>query len=196
MLDAKNTRAVLSEFAKVVRQQARLNLTKGGSNTSKDLWNSIDYEIISDEQAMLLGIVMEDYGVFIDQGVRGKDPSAMPAGAKSRKQKAPNSPFRFGTGSAPKGEFKSRINAWIVRKGIAPRDENGKFVSRKSLNFMIRRSIYLTGIRPTLFLTNPFEKAYKDLPNDVTEGYAKDVENFIVMKINKQNDTKQVTSLS
>lgn len=185
MLDAKQTRYVLSEFAKEVRQQARLRLTKGGSNTTKELYNSIDYELLSDESSYVLGILMEDYGEFIDKGVKGKQSSA----------KAPNSPYRFGTGSAPKGEFKSRINAWIVRKGIAPRDQNGQFVSRASLNFLIRRSIYNTGIRPTLFMTDSFEKAFKDLPQDLTEGYAQDLEHFIVVKINK-NDTKQVPTLS
>ena len=42
---------------------------------------------------MSLSFEMADYGKFKDRGVRGKSSSA----------KAPNSPYRFGTGSGKKG---------------------------------------------------------------------------------------------
>ena len=41
---------------------------------------------------------MEDYGVFQDKGVKGKDPSKVSPNAKITGQQAPNSPFKFGTG--------------------------------------------------------------------------------------------------
>jgi hypothetical protein len=37
--------AVLTKFAKYVIQQARTNLTKGKHNFSKELYNSLQYEL-------------------------------------------------------------------------------------------------------------------------------------------------------
>jgi hypothetical protein len=44
-----------------------------------------------------------------------------------------------------------------IKSGIAPRDKNRKIYKRKSLNFLIARSIYKKGIRATMFFTKPFE---------------------------------------
>ena len=43
---------------------------------------------------------MEQYGLFQDEGVKGKDPSKVSPNAKIKGQQAPNSPYRFGTGSS------------------------------------------------------------------------------------------------
>ena len=68
------------------------------------------------------------------------------------------------------------FDKWVIRKGIAPRDKKGKFIKRKSLNFLIARSIFEKGIKPTLFFTKPFEKFYKRLPNQLVEKYGLDME--------------------
>ena len=115
---------------------------------------------------------MEDYGEFQDLGVKGVKSS----------RKAPNSPFKMGTGSAPKGMFKTAINAWVVRKGIAPRDK-GKFTDRKQLNYLIRKSIYETGLKTTNFFTEPFETAFKRLPNEIIEAYGLDIESLLKISI-------------
>ena len=65
----------------------------------------------------------------------------------------------------------SKLDKWIVRKGMSPRDSKGKFVSRKSLQFLIARSIYRNGIRPSMFFTKPFEAAYKKLPDELIDKY-------------------------
>jgi hypothetical protein len=111
---------------------------------------------------------MEDYGTFQDLGVRGAKSSA----------KAPQSPYRFGTGSAPKGMFKTAINAWVIRKGIAPR-QNGKFASRSQMIFNIRRSIFNTGLRPSFFFRDAFEVGFKGLDSTIIEAYGLDVETFL-----------------
>ena len=45
MLIRENTKEYLNSFAKYVIQQSRSNLTKGGKNSTKDLYNSLDKEI-------------------------------------------------------------------------------------------------------------------------------------------------------
>jgi hypothetical protein len=63
------------------------------------------------------------------------------------------------------------FDKWIVRKGLAPRDKSGKFITRKSLGFLIARGVFRNGIKPSLFFTKPFEAAYKNLPQDLVEAY-------------------------
>jgi hypothetical protein len=180
MLDAKNTKQYLEKFGKTVVDKSKKNLPQ-----SQELKKSIDYDVpTATMKSIDLDFYMEDYGEFQDRGVQGADPNANP-GKYHGKNRAPFSPFKFGTGSAPKKQFKLAINGWLIRKGIAPRDKNGKFISRKSLSFLIRRSIYLSGIEPKKFFSDPFEQEYKLLPNRVTEAYALDVENFMDFTLNK-----------
>ena len=80
----------------------------------------------------------------------------------------------------------AKMDKWIVKKGIAPRDKNGKFISRKSLQFMIARSIFNNGIKPSLFFTKPFEKAFKNLSSELVTAYKLDIEDLIDKTINNK----------
>ena len=118
---------------------------------------------------------MEDYGVFQDKGVRGKTSST----------KAPNSPFRFGSGKGKKGGLTEGINKWVKRRRFQFRDKKtGRFMSYNSTAFLISRSIYNKGIAPSLFFTKPFEKAFKNLDKDLIEAYKLDVEQLIKTTVN------------
>ena len=119
MLANKFVRDELNKFAKYVIQQSRSNLTKGGKNVSKELYNSLGYDLKNTNKGFRLSFQMQDYGKFQDRGVRGKKSSA----------KAPNSPFRFGTGSGTKGGLTKGIDKWVRRKGIQFRDKRGRFLS-------------------------------------------------------------------
>ena len=59
-----------------------------------------------------LAFEMEDYGKFQDKGVRGAASS----------QRAPNSPYRFGSGTGKKGGLTNSIRAWVQQKRIQFRD--------------------------------------------------------------------------
>ena len=171
-VNAKNTEIALKQFINEVVSKSRSNLARKGKNASGNLAKSISGSYKVSANSFLLSFEMEDYGTFQDLGVKG---------AKSS-NKAPNSPFRMGTGTAPKGLFKTAINAWVVRKGIAPR-ANGKFTDRAQMLFNIRRSIYNTGIKPSMFFTDAFNIGFKGLDNDILEGYGLDVETFIKYSI-------------
>ena len=61
------------------------------------------------------------------------------------------------------------LDKWIVKKGIAPRGKNGKFISREGLKFAIAKKIFLYGIKPSLFFTKPFEQGYEKFINKELE---------------------------
>lgn len=147
----------LEKYAKYVIQQSRSNLTKKKNNASKQLYNSLEYRIQGDK----ISFLSEDYGQFIDKGVKG---------SKSTYPESSASPFKYTTKQPPSKVF----DKWSIRKGIAPRDKQGRFVSRQSLNFLIARSIKNKGIRATLFFTKPFERGLDLYGDEIVAGYLED----------------------
>lgn len=165
-----------SKFGKYVVQQMRTRLTKAGKRSSNELYNSTRYEI--DKKNLSVSVLANGYADFINQGVRGKKES----------RKAPFSKYRFGTGnfSGSGNEFKRRIDAWIARKNLFLRDEDGKFKKggRKTLSFLIRRSIYNKGIAPTPFIDEPVERGLIRLENDLTEHLGEEIVKNIEFNLN------------
>lgn len=144
----------LDKFRDHVIRQARSNLTRLKKNSSKRLYNSIGGKVKAMPNSISMEFTMEEYGFYQDKGVSGKE-------------KKYDTPFSYKSKMPPP----SKLDKWAVRKGIAPRDEKGKFINRKSLTFLIARGIYKNGIKPSLFFTKPFESAYKKLPEELIEKY-------------------------
>ena len=182
MLAEQYLRDELNKFAKYVIQQARTNLTKGASpygtfNDTKNLYNSLDFDVDPKGDTISLSFEMADYGKFKDRGVRGKSSSA----------KSPNSPYRFGTGSGKKGGLRKSMKEYVKRKGIQFRDKKtGRFLSYESTASLISRSIYHKGIKPSLFFTKPFEAAFKRLPDDLVQAYSIGLEKQIQLNIKEK----------
>jgi len=151
----------LTDFRKYVIQQAKSNLTKSDKNVSKDLYNSLKSSSKVMPNSISIYFEMASYGQFQDQGVKGKTSSA----------KAPNSPYKFGTGSGKKGGLTQGIKAWVKARRFQFKDVKGKFMSYDSTAFLITRSVYNKGMKPSLFFTKPFEKAFKELPGELVEKY-------------------------
>ena len=147
----------LEKYAKYVIQQSRSNLTRKGNKASGKLYQSLGYKI----QGSKVKFESEEYGVYQDQGVRG---------AKSTYSESSKSPFRYTSKMPPSSVF----DKWTVKKGIAPRDEQGRFINRKSLNYLIARSIYKKGIRATMFFTKPFERGLDLYGDEIVAGYIED----------------------
>lgn len=175
MLD--NVEKELRNFAKYVVTKSRMNLKTSDKNTTGELSKSLDSDVKVSKNSFQLTFSMEDYGVFQDKGVRGKTSST----------KAPNSPFRFGSGTGKKGGLTEGINKWVKRRSFQFRDKKtGRFMSYNSTAFLISRSIYNKGIAPSLFFTKPFEKAFKNLDKDLIEAYKLDVEQLIKTTVNNK----------
>jgi len=176
MLADKALQEELNKFAKYVIQQSRSNLTKGSSdygtyNDTKGLYNSLKGNVSVNEKGANLSFEMADYGKFKDKGVRGKSSSA----------KAPNSPFRFGSGTGRKGGLTEAMQSYVKRRKIQFRDKKtGKFLTYKSTAFLIARSIYQKGTKASLFFTKPFEAAFKRLPNELLQAYSIGLEKDLI----------------
>ena len=150
---------ILEQFRDYVIQQARSNLSKLKKNSSRKLYDSIKGEIKAMPNSLRVYFDMADYGFFQDKGV---------SGTKIKY----DTPFSYTNKMPPPKAF----DKWIVKKGIAPRKKDGKFTTRKGLKFAIARSIFEKGIKPSLFFTKPFEKAFKNLPDEMIEAYGLEAE--------------------
>ncbi len=147
----------LEKYAKYVIQQARSNLTKGKKNYSKKLYNSL---------------------LFQDEGVKGKDPSKVSPNAKIKGQQAPNSQYKFGSGTS-KGTFKqftALMAEYAQKKNIRFRDAEGKYSKGgfKSVGYIIASNIYNRGLRPTMFFTKPFEAGLEKFSDEIVLGFIDD----------------------
>jgi hypothetical protein len=158
-MDQQQTYDELKKFRDYVVKQARANLTRAGKRSSGKLYDSIDGEVKAMPNSIGIYFEMEEYGAYQDKGVNGKLSSY--ATEYSYKSKMPPP---------------SKLDKWIVRKGIAPRDKKGKLLPRKSLQFLIARSIFRKGIKPSLFFTKAFEGGYKKLPDELIKKYGLDME--------------------
>ena len=70
-MNFENINKALKDFGDYVVQQSRTNLTKGNHNASKELYNSITYTLDKEEKGFLINFLMEEYGSYQDQGVKG-----------------------------------------------------------------------------------------------------------------------------
>ena len=170
MLTREETDKALSKFVKYVTSQAKVNLTRKGKNVRSNLHKSIKGNSKVSKNSIEVSFEMEDYGKFQDLGVKGATSS----------QKAPSSPYRFGSGSGQKGGLTNGINQWVKDKKLQFRDNTtGRFMSYESTAFLITRSVYNKGIEASRFFSQPFEKAFERLPDDLTEAYGLDMDKFL-----------------
>jgi hypothetical protein len=154
--------AVLNKFATRVIQQAKQNLTKKKKNSSKELYNSLDYTLSVGPSSFSLTFEMEDYGEFQDRGVSGV----------KRKY---NTPYKYTNKMPPPKAFAQ----WVIKKGLQGiRDKKGRFIPRKSLQYLIARSVYNNGIKPSYFFSNPFKVNFNKLPVEVASAFQLTREDF------------------
>jgi len=165
-MEAPTLEEALEKFKSYVIKQSRSNLSRLKKNSSKNLYNSLKGEVVNKDELHQVVFNMNYYGEFQDQGVSGK-------------KKKYNTPYSYKSKMPPA----SKLDKWIVRKGIAPRDKKGKFIDRKSLQFLIARGIFKNGIKPSLFFTKPYNDGLKRLPEEVQNAYGTDVEKYVVEMI-------------
>ncbi len=67
------------------------------------------------------------------------------------------------------------------KRNIRLRDEKGQYKkgNYKTIGFLIARSIFEKGIKPSLFFTKPFERAFKRLPEDLREAFGEDLNKLL-----------------
>ena len=169
--------AELEKFGKYVVQQSKSNLSKKKHRDTSNLYNGIKYEVTKEKDSTTLSFDFgsaNDYWQFVDKGVKGKTSSF----------KAPNSPFKFGTGTGKSGGLTKGINGWVARKRFQFQDKKTKqFLSYKATAFLIIRSIWNKGLETTNFFTKPFEQAFQRVPDAIYEAYALEVEEQLKVRL-------------
>lgn len=177
---------VVNNYRRAVIRAARKELLTQGKNASGRLSKNIRLDVSVDKFDIIIYPTSEKapYWVYVDQGVRGF----------LSDRKAPDSPFKFGSGTGPKGKLVPSIDKWTIVKPVMDvRDEQGRFIPRKSLVRMIARSVYLYGLETTNFITTPMnvkwdnyiERATEALVKDMTPVYEDIIPDFFDIKIGR-----------
>lgn len=168
-MDFKKTKQALELFAKAVKLKAQQNLKRKKQISSGKLYDSIDYNLNVYLNSFSLEFYMEDYGTFMDLGVKG---------SKSTYPESRNSPYKYS------GRFKminpASLDKWLIKKSLAPRDESGRFIERKNLKYMIATSIYRKGLKGSRFFTGAFEEEFKNIDQQVQEAFGLDLDDFLI----------------
>ena len=165
-----NTYKTLVAFRDYVVLKAKYNL-KSKDSTGALAKSLNDSKVTVGKNSFELAFTMPKYGEFQDKGV---------SGVKTKY----DTPFSYKSKGGVRGlkgmpPTKS-LDKWIVRKGIAPRNKEGKFISREGLKFAIARKIFLYGIKPSLFFTKPFKEGYdKFITKELEVAFGLDVEELL-----------------
>jgi len=161
-----NIEKYLNSFGKQVVNRAKGNLQKAGKGGN--LENSITFKVVTEADGFSVQFYMDSYGTFVDKGVSGTKTKRT---FKDYKSKTISSPYKYTTKQPP-----SRVlDKWIVKKGIATRDEKGRFMSRKSISFLIARSIKRNGIQGISFFQKPLGLGLKQFGKDLLENVKEDI---------------------
>ena len=171
-MEFNNLEAVMTKYAKYVIQQSRSNLTKDDKG-SGNLYNSLSYGLVEDDEAMLVEFMMEDYGAFVDRGVKGKT-STYPETSAALSQ------FQYGGGTGKKGGLTKGIDKWLRKKRFQWRDKKGRFMSYKSMRYLIVKSIYNKGLKANLFFSKPFKAGINKYELSMAKAFVADIESQMV----------------
>ena len=174
MLTLKATESALDRFAEQVVGKSKSNLKRAKKKASGGLIDSINSDLKVHKNSFSLSFEMEDYWEFVDYGVKGVG-GKKADGTGWKKKRVTNSKFKYKKKKPPIMAF----NGWTIRKGIAPRSKGGQFTKRRGLLFAIATSVFHTGLETTSFFTRPFEKEYRELPDELIEAYALDMDNLL-----------------
>ena len=158
-MENKHLNEALNEAGKLIKSKLRVAASDDGFKATGRLDKSFDYSVVANE----LQVKAEKYAGALSEGVS--------------------------EGNGSKDDFNRKmknIEAWASKKGIVPRDRNGKFVKRtksaiRNMVFGISMSIGKKGISKRFgykgsgFITQVKSSMEKKLTSMILEGYKKDL---------------------
>jgi len=161
----------LNSFGQQVVNRAKGNLQKSkGGGTA--LEKSIKFNVIKTAEGFAVQFLMTDYGPFVDKGVSGTEAKRK---FKDYKGKVKSTPYSYKNRKGHSQPPSSALDKWIVKKGIAPRDKEGRFLSRKSISFLIARSIGKKGIKGLSFFQKPLGLGLKQFGKEMLGAISEDI---------------------
>ena len=162
----------LNSFGRQVVNQAKENLAS--ANKGGELENSISFFVTAQKGSLTIKFKMLPYGKFVDKGVSGTEKERRYTDYKG---KTLVSPFSYKKSKGHSQPPSKSLDKWIVKKGIAPRDEKGRFMSRKSISFLIARSIKRKGIQGISFFQKPLMLGLKQFGKEMLGAVKDDIIN-------------------
>jgi hypothetical protein len=163
---------ILSKYIVEFLQTASDNLNKTDSITTGNLEQSLDFDITRTAGGYRIDFKALDYYKFVDKGVRGA----------GRSLKNSTSPYRF-KNIMPSKSHITAIEKWIVTNRLTAKARDVRKYgsigrerkaipatqSRKTLAFVIARSIKREGLKATNFWTSAFDKTFQDFGAEMTK---------------------------
>ena len=171
-----NIERYLESFGKQVVNRSKGNLQKSGKGGK--LEESIKFEVITTSDGFTVQFYMSSYGQFVDKGVSGTQTERT---FKDYKGKVIKTPYSYKNRKGHSQPPSRALDKWVVRKGIAPRDASGKFMSRKSITFLIARSIGRKGIQGISFFQKPLGLGLKQFGKDLLGNVKEDIINSLTI---------------
>jgi hypothetical protein len=182
-MELKNTIQAMQKLGSNVVKEGRGILKRFKPHSkiaSGTLYNDFDYLVKKTPKGLELEFEFgnaDDYWQFVDEGVRGtpkqrpinKDGKPYP---RKKGRRAGNSPFSFNAKMPPRGV----IDRWVVKRGLKAARKDGKFINRKSLVFLMQRSIFYNGLQRTQFFTRPFTEQLNKQTDAILEAFGEDLE--------------------
>ena len=175
-MDTDNIERYLESFGKQVVNRSKGNLQKSGKGGK--LEDSIKFEVITNPDGFTVQFYMSSYGQFVDKGVSGTQTKRT---FKDYKGKVIKTPYSYKNSKGHSQPPSKALDKWVVRKGIAPRDASGKFMKRKTITFLIARSIGRNGIQGISFFQKPLGLGLKQFGKDLLGSVKEDIINSLTI---------------
>jgi hypothetical protein len=171
-----NIERYLESFGKQVVNRSKGNLQKAGKGGK--LEESIKFEVITTTDGFTVQFFMSNYGQYVDKGVSGTQTKRT---FKDYKGKVIKTPYGYKNSKGHSQPPSKALDKWVVRKGIAPRDASGKFMKRKTITFLIARSIGRKGIQGISFFQKPLGLGLKQFGKDLLGSVKEDIINSLTI---------------
>lgn len=158
-IEWNNLTRVLNEFADEVIMKARENLDENNSNATHQLYDTMDKEVIVDEDRFQVFIALEDYWTFLEYGT---GPSHL-----REEIGGPLTPD-------PRQQYWPKIGPlkeWVQNKPGVPKEDG--------FAYAVREKIHKEGATPHPFLTPAIEYVLPRYEELIGQAVEQDVNDFL-----------------
>jgi hypothetical protein len=165
--DAHPITKLLQEYGQMWVDCLNANIDKKQLIQTGELKQSIKYDPrIARGKVFVLKLLIADYYKFVDQGVKGAVSSA----------KAPNSPFKYGSGKGKKGGLREGMIKWVREKNLGGLKAE---VNLESWAGYLAYKIYMEGKEPTYFYSDCItEESVNELRQKLAQQVKQDMINL------------------
>tara|TARA_R100001530_G_scaffold104917_1_gene73150 strand:- start:1970 stop:2506 length:537 start_codon:yes stop_codon:yes gene_type:complete len=166
-LKKNNVEKYLRHFAETIIKRGKQILNAKGK--AGKLSESLKYRLEATSKGYNLIFKGADYATFVDKGVSGTKTTRTFHNVFGKRER---SPFKYTTKQPPA----SVLDKWIVKKGFGEiRDKKGRFISRKSLQFLLARSIKSKGLASSSFFSKPMSVELARIDTELLGSFKADI---------------------